>query len=67
MFLRASIPLIMYPKKLASTPVNIIIGPATAVRLPINPSTDLIGPGRFPINFTMPSIAFNTNVPTFKN
>ena len=44
-----------------------IIGPAIAVSDPINPSTALTGPGRFPINFIIPSIAFNTNAPTFKN
>ena len=44
-----------------------MIGPAIAVSDPINPRTALIGPGKFPINLTMPSIAFNTNVPTFKN
>jgi hypothetical protein len=36
-----------------------MIGPAIAVRLPINPSTALIGPGRLPINLTIPSIKVN--------
>ena len=44
-----------------------IIGPAIAVNPPINPSIAFIGAGRLPINFKIPSIAFNTNAPTFRN
>ena len=57
----------IYPKKFARTPVSMIIGPAIAVSPPINPRIALTGPGKFPINFKIPSIAFNTNAPTFKN
>ena len=57
----------MYPKKFPSTPVSMMRGPASAVSPPTNVNIDLIGPGKSVINFTIPSIAFNTNVLIFKN
>ena len=56
----------MYPKKFASTPVSMISGPATAVSPPTNVNIDLIGPGSFPTNLTIPSITFNIKVFIFK-
>ena len=57
----------MYPKKLASTPVNIINGPATAVNPPKNVKACFNGLGNILKKLITLSITPITIVPIFKN
>ena len=51
-----NIPFRIYPKKLASTPVNIITGPITAVNPPAKARTCFTGPGKLFANWITLSI-----------